>query len=170
MDIMELGAIGELVSGLAVVGSLLYVGLQVRQSNRLEKAESVRAVTRDYITTMLQADGALMRRALTDFEGLSEDEKMRAHNWLTAFYTVAETEIALSRQGLGEERNILRVVAGMTRTPGLKNWWDISAPAFSEEFGRFIEEAVAEQEKAGFPAPHEWLPWLSPESATPREA
>ncbi len=32
MDIMELGAIGELVGGVAVIGSLLYVGLQVRQS------------------------------------------------------------------------------------------------------------------------------------------
>jgi hypothetical protein len=34
MDIMELGAIGELVGGVAVIGSPLYVGLQVRQSNR----------------------------------------------------------------------------------------------------------------------------------------
>ena len=33
MDIMELGAIGELVGGVAVIGSLIYVGLQVRQSN-----------------------------------------------------------------------------------------------------------------------------------------
>ena len=33
MDIMELGAIGELVGGVAVVGPLLFVGFQVRQSN-----------------------------------------------------------------------------------------------------------------------------------------
>ena len=32
MDIMELGAIGELVGGVAVIGSLIYVGLQVRHS------------------------------------------------------------------------------------------------------------------------------------------
>ncbi len=48
---MELGAIGELVGALAVIGSLVYVGLQIRQSNRLEKAESVRATTRDYVST-----------------------------------------------------------------------------------------------------------------------
>ena len=34
MDIMELGAIGELVGGVAVVGSLLYVGFQVRHNTR----------------------------------------------------------------------------------------------------------------------------------------
>ncbi len=32
MDIMELGAIGELVGGVAVIGSLLYVGLQISPS------------------------------------------------------------------------------------------------------------------------------------------
>ena len=32
MDIMELGAIGELVGGVAVIASLLYVGRQLRQS------------------------------------------------------------------------------------------------------------------------------------------
>ena len=49
MDIMELGAIGELVGGVAVIGSLLYVGLQVRQSNQLNRAESVRSFVRDHV-------------------------------------------------------------------------------------------------------------------------
>ena len=39
MDIMELGAIGELVGGVAVIASLVYVGLQVRQSNALVSAQ-----------------------------------------------------------------------------------------------------------------------------------
>jgi hypothetical protein len=32
---MKLGAIGELVGGVAVVGTLLFVGIQIRHSNRL---------------------------------------------------------------------------------------------------------------------------------------
>ena len=43
MNIMELGAIGELVGGVAVIASLLYVGLQVRQSNLDGRAEAHRA-------------------------------------------------------------------------------------------------------------------------------
>ena len=34
MDIMELGAIGELVGGVAVIGTLVYMALQVRQNTR----------------------------------------------------------------------------------------------------------------------------------------
>lgn len=41
MDIMELGAIGELVGGVAVIGSLLYVGLQIRQNSSWLRASVV---------------------------------------------------------------------------------------------------------------------------------
>ena len=43
MDIMELGAIGELVGGVPVIGSLLYVGLQVRENtlSQLGKTASI---------------------------------------------------------------------------------------------------------------------------------
>ncbi len=34
MDIMELGAIGELVGGVAVATSLTYVGVPVRETNQ----------------------------------------------------------------------------------------------------------------------------------------
>ena len=40
MNIMELGAIGELVGGLAVIGSLLCGGLQVRQNTRQLKSQA----------------------------------------------------------------------------------------------------------------------------------
>jgi len=40
MDIIELGAIGELVGGVAVIASLLFVGFQVRQGNRLARSQA----------------------------------------------------------------------------------------------------------------------------------
>ena len=42
MDIMELGAVGELVGGVAVIASLLFVGLQVRQSNQQSREAATR--------------------------------------------------------------------------------------------------------------------------------
>ena len=43
MDIMELGAIGELVGGVAVIASLIYVGLQLRQNTSATRAASLAA-------------------------------------------------------------------------------------------------------------------------------
>ncbi len=45
MDIMELGAIGELVGGVAVVASLLYVALQIRHANRIAEDDASRVLT-----------------------------------------------------------------------------------------------------------------------------
>ncbi len=42
MDIMELGAIGELVEGVAVIGSLVYLSLQVRQSAMVQSKPAAR--------------------------------------------------------------------------------------------------------------------------------
>ena len=47
MNIMELGAVSERVGGVAVIASLIYVGLQVKQSNRLSAAETVRSFLRE---------------------------------------------------------------------------------------------------------------------------
>ena len=40
MDIMELGAIGELVGGVAVIGSLIFVGIQLRTTTKTLRAQS----------------------------------------------------------------------------------------------------------------------------------
>ena len=45
MGIVELGASGELVGGVAVVASLLYVGLQVRQGTAATRAASHNEIT-----------------------------------------------------------------------------------------------------------------------------
>ncbi len=165
MDIMELGAIGEFVSGIAVIGSLLYVGLQVRQSNRLEKAESVRAVNRDYVSTLLQGDPPLFRRAMVDFESLPKDEQARVHSWLVAIFSVARTEVALRDQNLAEEGDYPQVLAGFTRSPGIGHWWKVVGPTFGDDFQRFIAESVSTQEIESIPAPHEFIPWLVADTA-----
>jgi hypothetical protein len=44
MNIMELGAIGELVGGMAVIASLIFVGLQVRQGSHYARIDGHREV------------------------------------------------------------------------------------------------------------------------------
>ena len=47
MDIMELGAIGELVGGAAVLVTLIYLALQVRNSAQEQRVSSMREATRE---------------------------------------------------------------------------------------------------------------------------
>ena len=59
MDIMALGAIGELVGGVAVIGSLLFVGIQLRHSNHLARADAELEVGRmnmDYMRLLAESE------------------------------------------------------------------------------------------------------------------
>ena len=163
MDIMELGAIGELVGGMAVIGSLIYVGLQVRQSNRLEKADSIRTVQRDIVQTLLHQDASLLPVAIRDFEGMAAQEKVRAHNWLIAFFSIARTEVVLSQENLGEMSIYPAVMASFVRSPGLGHWWEYVGPTFGDEFYGYVERYNAEHRDE--PAVHDLVPWLSSEEA-----
>ena len=84
MDITELGAIGELVGGFAVIASLVYVGLQVRQSAIATRVGHQRSSSNAWttVTAPLHSDAglsSLFARALDDSESLSRDERIRIH-------------------------------------------------------------------------------------------
>ena len=44
MDLTQLANLGEFIGGVAVLVTLAYLALQMRQSNELERAESARAI------------------------------------------------------------------------------------------------------------------------------
>ncbi len=53
MNIMELGAIGELVGGVAVIVSLIFVGLQIRSNTYTTAAASQNAWVSDYNSMLM---------------------------------------------------------------------------------------------------------------------
>ena len=72
MDIMELGAIGELVGGVAVIASLIFVGAQVRQNTMSLKTANAQSLadTALHFSTLL---GSNPQVALTFNRGLAGD-------------------------------------------------------------------------------------------------
>ena len=69
MDIMGLGAIGELVGGVAVIGSLIFVGLQVRGSNHLARAATELEATPACDPDVINKGQALLECKLADEPG-----------------------------------------------------------------------------------------------------
>ena len=86
MDIMELGAIGELVGGVAVIGSLIYVGMQVRQNTQATRAQAVTTLFAAQLqgeTALIGPGGAIaLGRALERPTELSRDEALQVGAYL----------------------------------------------------------------------------------------
>ena len=165
MDIMELGAIGELVGGVAVIASLLYVGAQVRQSNRASSRESYR----NWVSEINQVWHVPMRdpefmelfqRANRDWNSLSGRDQGVVHSVYASMFLLFQEVFAQRQRGEIDEHLTLQFdsfSATIVQTPGIAAWWEMVRPFWSPSFGAHLDELVASEDCP--PPLHEALPF-----------
>jgi hypothetical protein len=149
MELNQLANLGEFLGGIGVFVSLVYLGLQVRQGNEVAKAASIREVTRDTQQFWLRmADPEVsrtLRRAVNDFDGLSNNEKGVAGSLLGALFLQAATSFAV--RGSSRPSQLEHLAASFVASPGLAGWWGGYKGACSAEFANQIEHLVEQGAK-----------------------
>ena len=166
MDIMELGAIGELVGGVAVIASLIYVGLQVRQSNQINRADSVRSFVRDYNVLLykLAEYEDIMRRGSVDFDGMTKADQTKVHLLLLSQFMLGLGDsIASPDRADRLARFVDGAVASSLSTPGFKQWWgrfrglpQVLAPEYVDHLERLAPNSIDMLE---------FMPWFVPDES-----
>ena len=132
MDIMELGAIGELVGGVAVIATLIYLAVQIRQGNQLERAETHRAFIQQWNHVvheplLRRETSSILRSVGRDFAGSSGDDQLVGHGYWTGLALLGQQAFFLERAEqidptLAEAAN--RVVLRILKIPGATEWWN----------------------------------------------
>ncbi len=167
MDIMELGAIGELVGGVAVIASLLYVGLQLRQSNKVAKSESIREIAREtsqlYLKTCDPELSFVLRRAIHDFDALSGNDQSIAAGFFGAWVLSAQTTFAVRSSPRASQ--VEHLCASLVGAAGLGSWWNASRKSYSPEFVQEMERLA----KAGVVPWNQVWPWFVLDESETRE-
>ncbi len=175
MNIMELGAIGELVGGVAVIGSLIYLGLQVRQSNRLTRAETAQAFVHAYNRDVLSplqdpAVAKTFRRGMNDFESLNQEEQIAFHVQFTKIFFLGHTDFILRRHGLIEE-DIAAAMQGydvaIFKSPGAAQWWNRMRGTPPSDYVAHLDRLLKEYEGPAFT---ELAPWWGPDEPAGKDA
>ncbi len=157
MDIMELGAIGELVGGVAVIATILYLAIQVRQNAMETRAASSQALTDSYNQVNLviaanPARAALTRRAMADYLSLPDDEKACFDFEAYSFCHVWETILHRERLGVADAettkiaRDTIKAIFGTSS--GYRQWWARNQFPFTTEFTAFVDECLTETGRA----------------------
>ena len=150
MDIMELGAIGELVGGVAVIASLLYVGLQVRQSTIATRVGYQRSSTNAWttVTTPLHSDAELSElftRALDCSESLSRDARIRVHYLLLHIVNFFVDQVHAHQAGIIDD-SMMRAweeyIASVLAKPGGRVWWRSARATYPERIATRLTEAI----------------------------
>lgn len=148
MSLNDLANIGQVIGALAVVISLIYVALQIRQNTNAVRAATAQSVHEHYANwyNSFAGDETLPEiaiKGLKDYASLSEIEKARFVALFMAFLSYGQNAFLKWRQGLLEPSLWIgweQVLMNLIGAPGGKGLWKERAYLFGEEFRRHVED------------------------------
>ncbi len=150
MSLSDLASLGSFISGFAVLTSLVYLALQIRQAERNQQI-SIRhsRVSRTVELHLALADpavaGAWLHGTVSP-EEITKTELSQFINVCRALFFHFEDSYYQREEGLLNDAAFETVVAGarlITRTPGVRAAWKIARPNFAGRFLAFMDEVVA---------------------------
>lgn len=154
MTLSDLADLGQVIGALAVVISLIYVALQIRQNTNAVRSATAQTVHEHFSSwyNLLAADAELSRIAangLRDYASLSEQEKVRFVATFMSFLLYSQNAFLKWREGLLKPALWLaweQVMMNLFGAPGGKALWTERHYLFGGEFRRYIENDLMKRE------------------------
>src|SRR5213594_1051933 len=159
MNWEAISAVSQLVGSIAVVFSVLYLGIQVHRSTRVAKlatqdaaATALRDVTKPFMENAELE--RIWRVGLEDLSALSVEDRARFFHAIYQFLKAFETIHFHYVYGLMDKelwegwRGLLQHYIA---APGMAQYWNLRPEVFSERFRNFVNslEPPAEQRTVG---------------------
>ena len=141
MAISELGAIGEFLSSIVVMITLIFLVIQMRQNAQLMKRANARqandANSHALVALLDEGVSELFIKGLNSIESLSEVERYRFDNALANWLYACEEVFTDQRDGMFPTDLFVKyanAVPGYLSTPGGSQWWKESQTWFGPKF------------------------------------
>ncbi len=153
MDLAQLANIGEFIGGLAVIASLIFVGVQIRQNTKTAlRANARQAATQNVSALRAMIDQPDLFSDPDDFgfgarDTLSPSARLRFDLSWAIWLQAAEQLFADEREGLLEYEykepymNVLRAVLSL---PGGRDYWEDRRVWFSRSFQAEIDALIGD--------------------------
>jgi hypothetical protein len=148
MTLSDLGIIANLLSAIAVLGTLIYLSRQVRQGNLLAKSHArQRMVEQTNEELYALANDANLRECFLKSTELSREEQGKLHFFLIAAMRQREWEWFQHRDGVIEEsiaKAYFGIIALHLGIPRTRYWWrTIGRIGFNPEFVAEVDAFLA---------------------------
>jgi len=148
MSIQDWGAIGELVSGIAIVVSLIYVGVQLRQGTQATRVGASQAFVTSHcaMTGPIYGYGSDFRdlywRGLGGLANLQGSELAAFGAWMGSLMRMQESFYFQWKAHAFEDpmwSGWMRQYRDLFGYPGIQEVWALRRNQFSPEFCEFVE-------------------------------
>ena len=142
-----LGNVGEFVGAIAVVVTLTFLAIQIRQSNQAARtaaeSEDPQRLAEWHARVSAQSENRRIWDAAAEDFGSLDPEEVRRFRWIVAeLQLVFESSYYAYRGGLLSEPSwaVKRdTILGLLQNPIIQDQWDRRQTPFSEEFRQEIE-------------------------------
>jgi hypothetical protein len=151
-----IGAIGEVMGGFAVIASIMYLAVQIRQSRKLELATTIRDLHQkgsDVLRYTTDHPGTfeILRKGVVDYVSLANEEKEVFNCWGTTVIITVEQTLLVAKEGLLPENSVRAFegfsVALITSTGG-GQWWERQKMIFTTDLREHLDEIVVRADEA----------------------
>ena len=141
--------IGELFGVFAVVASLIYLAIQLRQNTKSIRLGTMHDNTTLWVTLMSlhgqnQEASDLWSKGLVDYDNLSDGQKTRFIIFMGVAMRVLSEQLFQWQEG-ALDKNIWQgmkaTIDDLAQTPGFKAYWKMRQHQFSEDFQAYIRES-----------------------------
>ena len=158
MTLNELGNIGEFISSIGVIVSLIYLAVQIRKNTDTERTSTYQSVVSDFgsLNQTMSSNAklsCLYVKGMENFAELDADEKARISQLFFATFHYFENMYYQYRKGYLEEdvwRGWKRLMLTYYARPGFQTWWSIRRDVFSDSFGEFLETSEPDKHIASY--------------------
>ena len=127
-----IGGIGGLIAAIAVVASLIFVGVQIRSSVRQANVDSYSTITSlwtNFTNAVATNENSwqVFHNGIRDYDSLSDSDKTRFNFLIGMYFGIQDTVMVHERLGVWDNpetyQRLLDEGYRMFRMPGVQSWW-----------------------------------------------
>lgn len=161
-----ISAMAELFGAFAVVATLAYLAIQIKQSTNQARAVAQRDVNSAFQAAIdrLGKDVEIFQRGCLEFENLSHSEQLTFDFMIAPLTVHLDQAIRMHKQGLESEDNVNTygdVLLAILQAPGAKYWYEQVRPFITAEAGAYLDRRFNDKSTLP-PAFVDILPWHRP--------
>ena len=147
MSLEQLGNIGEFIGGLAVIASLIYLAVQIRQNTKSVRLQVEQAIKRDKfdlrrVTIENPEIADLYAKALSDFDSLSPGERIRVNLICASTIEHLQHLYFLRNQGLVHWSSQEKSLRAYLALEPVRQWWNSGREILRPEFVEYVERQI----------------------------
>lgn len=150
MSFSDLASLGSFISGIGVLISLVYLGLQIHQNTRAVRLQINQGITENWLSLggLVTANARVFAAGISAdekaFAALSDEDKFVFLSTIFGFFKHFENMYLQCQEGFVPRATWDAWAHQMFmywNMPGVQRWWKSRRLTFSPEFRRFIEES-----------------------------